>query len=193
MTVHITIEGGNAADVRQQMRDLLGLDTEAPKDWRTAADWEKAGSSPAAAPAELKVLSEAATEILANARAVDEAPIVQSRGRGRPKKTEAVQAQVTAVENNSASAPAESTPAAEGAKVAAADATVTKSEPSAAVVLSFDEFKAALQDVQAAAPDNLRHVVAILNEFGYQKVKEVSPEHYGEIVVKARDLVKDAA
>lgn len=144
-----------------------------------------------------------ATEILAAARAVDEAPIVQheqekavaAKGRGRPKKSDiaapagalssvpAVQAQVT---DNSASAPAGSTPTAEDAQATAAV------NEAAAVVLSYDEFKAAMQDVQAAKPDNIRHVVAALNDAGYQKLRDVKPEHYAEIIVKARTYA-DAA
>ena len=124
--------------------------------------------------------------------------IEPKKTRGRPKKTQdapagalveesVVPADQAQVSINSASAPAVLSPAAEGAQEAAVETVAPQavSTPS----LTFEQFKAVLQEVQAAAPENLGHVIAVLHEFGYQKVKEVEPEHFDAIADKAREFL----
>ncbi len=125
------------------------------------------------------------------------------KGRpGRPRKTETDTSPQTAgasegdsagsqpeVEQNTGSDQAD-TPAAGGVVETEAGAGT-----SASVTISRDDLKAKLNQVKDKFTTNddtmagLTKVTEIINAFGYQKVKDIQEQHFGEIVVKCDEAL----
>lgn len=129
------------------------------------------------------------------------------RGRGRPRTPETpVAAPTASAASPSTPETASPSPAAVSSPAAAGEASQTAPAPAATApaalppaanattastgAVTFDQVKEVLQKVSSRdAGKGLRDVIAILNEFGVQKVKDLKPENYGQVAAKANELL----
>jgi hypothetical protein len=127
------------------------------------------------------------------------------RGRGRPRTPEtpaaapvAPTASPSTPETVSPSPAVPSPAAGEASQTAPAPATTASAAlpPTANATtadtgaVTFDQVKEVLQKVSSRdAGKGLRDVIAILNEFGVQKVKDLKPENYAAVAAKANELL----
>ncbi len=182
MTIQITIDAPDAASALLELRTFLNSGTDIREIHSRAL--AEVGAPIAAAFVDRRIVEEFQNATTA-------AP--ETKKRGRPKKSEtpaggpkpADQAQVS---DNSASAPAASTPTAEDATEVAQEPTSPPTE--APAPLSLEQFKAALNELAIGnGGKNLVLVTKALNEYGYGRVKDAKPEHFALIVEKAKELV----
>ena len=131
-----------------------------------------------------------------------EEPAKAARGRPRGSKKNSETTQPAVVENTG-SAPAAVSPAAEDAQdgaggetsaptETAAAAATTQVEPSAAVSISFDEFRTKVQKA-AEVQDGIKKVGEVLAKHGAKKVRDPKPEQYPAIVADLDALIAEVA
>lgn len=177
MTIRVEIIADTAAQARQEMSNLLATGSLTP------------------IPVERAVEPRSEVTEAGKAAIADYENTPAPRRRGRPRKEQSAPAEAqaenpmasasapqAAVGENTASAPAVSSLAAEGASPdAAAD---DPSKASAAAAITLDTVRERLQALVArfGGKDGVLKAAEILGEFGYAKVKEVTAEHFQPIV-----------
>lgn len=191
MSISITINVETAEEARRHLAELLGDHGAVTVTGTPALELPAPGEAPVTGSATESMLQSVAGRPVAEVLQPAAQPAKRKPGRPRtsddPKPETSVSSpagQTDSSPTGEATQPAETPNAAAQADTGVSAGTSSEAEPA----LKIEDVKDLLQKVAAKTPGNggLEAVSAILAEHGYQKVKEIQPEHFAAIALKCR-------
>jgi hypothetical protein len=220
MTIKIEIDGHDGNSIVRQLRQLLSIE---PKPERSSFDAPKDEplGEPNLPMSKTSNLRQVVEHHFANGASISVAEIVEADEpelpldqpkRKRRTKAEMEAAARAAVETTQADASELSEPSPASASQAEVDGNTASAQPvvslpaegapdaaadpfgagqSVAAPVTFDALKEMLQKLNDKG--GMRDIIALLHEYGYQRIREIQPEHVEAMAVKAAELLKDAA